>query len=136
MAKYSGGCACGNVRYEVKGEPVMNGHCQCDKCRHLSGCGHSDMMFFMKDQVKLSGNMTDWSYVADSGANAMRHFCPKCGSPIAGTGDGAPMMIGITAGSLDDPSAYKPQIVVFARGDREWDLMAAELPRFPGMPPM
>lgn len=136
MAKYAGGCACGSVRYVAEGEPVLNGHCQCNKCRHLSGCGHSDILFFTKDQVKLTGKLASWGYVADSGADALRHFCPTCGSPIAGTGSRAPTMIGIMAGSLDDPSVYQPQIVVFASPDREWDLIAADLPRFPGMPPM
>ena len=44
--------------------------------------------------------------------------------------------LGITAGSLDDPSVYKPQVVVFAKTDRDWDLIAADLPHFPGMPPV
>ena len=136
MPKYSGGCACGAVHYEISAEPMMTGHCQCDKCRHLSGSGHSDLMFFAKDAVKIKGKMSKWSYTADSGKQATRSFCTTCGSHICGTGKGAPTMIGITAGSLDDPSVYKPQIVVFAKTDRAWDLIAADLPRFPGMPPM
>jgi hypothetical protein len=32
-----GGCACGAVRYEFTGEPVMMGHCQCRACQRDSG---------------------------------------------------------------------------------------------------
>jgi hypothetical protein len=44
MAKtYTGGCACGAIRYEVSDEAVFQNHCQCIDCQSRSGTarGHS-----------------------------------------------------------------------------------------------
>jgi hypothetical protein len=42
----------------------------------------------------------------------------------------------ITAGSLDDPSQYKPSIDIFTSSAQPWDYMNPALPKFPKMPPM
>jgi hypothetical protein len=44
-------------------------------------------------------------------------------------------MITIRATGLDDPSVFKPQMVVFARRAQPWDRIEG-LPTFETMPPM
>jgi hypothetical protein len=44
-------------------------------------------------------------------------------------------MIGIRAGSFDDPSLYKPQMNIFAKNAQKWAVLDPNLPQFPGMPP-
>lgn len=41
----------------------------------------------------------------------------------------------VTVGSLDDPSKFKPAVVVYAAKGYDWDTLAPGLKRFPGMPP-
>jgi hypothetical protein len=136
MSKITGGCACGAVKYEISAEPMMQVHCQCSKCRRLSGTGHTAFQVFPADAVKLTGKLASWSYTADSGAKASRGHCPQCGSPVTGEATSMPGFMGIMAGSLDDPSAFKPQIVAFTESGQSWDVLAEGLPRFPKMPPM
>ena len=31
--RYSGGCACGAIRYETGSEPIVEIHCQCRDCQ-------------------------------------------------------------------------------------------------------
>lgn len=38
------------------------------------------------------------------------------------------------AGSLDDPSWYRPGRDIFVRSAQPWDLMPPELPKSDGMP--
>jgi hypothetical protein len=40
-----------------------------------------------------------------------RGFCPTCGSPVIGARTGLPDAMTISAGSFDDPSVFKPQVV-------------------------
>jgi hypothetical protein len=136
MTKFTGGCACGAVRYEIDAQPVMQLHCQCSKCRKLSGTGHTAIMAFPGPAVKLTGRLAGWSYIADSGATATRYHCPACGSPISGETTGVPGVLAIMAGSLDDPSVFKPQAAVFTETGQHWDVLAEHLPRFAKMPPM
>jgi hypothetical protein len=48
----------------------------------------------------------------------------------------APDLAMITAGSLDDPSLYKPTLDIFTASAQPWDHMNPALAKFPKMPPM
>ncbi len=43
---YTGGCACRAVRYEIRGAPVFQNHCQCRDCQYKSGTGHGSYLTF------------------------------------------------------------------------------------------
>jgi hypothetical protein len=53
--RYSGGCLCGALRYEAKGEPLFAGHCYCADCRKASGSGFIPFMGFASSAVQFSG---------------------------------------------------------------------------------
>lgn len=36
---FTGGCACGAIRYEISSEPLFSNHCQCRDCQRKSGTG-------------------------------------------------------------------------------------------------
>ena len=46
LLRYSGGCACGAVRYETVSAPVFQNHCQCRTCQRRSGTGHGSYLTF------------------------------------------------------------------------------------------
>ena len=80
---YTGGCACGAVRYEIPAEPIFMNDCQCRHCQQTSGTGHGSYLTFpSRAQVKVTGLATHWDMVADSGKVKTRAFCPTCGSPV------------------------------------------------------
>jgi hypothetical protein len=43
---YTGGCACGAIRYEIPAEPVVTNDCQCRDCQRESGTGHGSHLTF------------------------------------------------------------------------------------------
>lgn len=133
---YTGGCACGSVRYEIAAESVMAGHCQCRDCQHASGGGHASMLMFPADAIKITGTAKYHQVRADSGNMVNRGFCPDCGSPLFGKSSGMPNMATVTVGSLDDPSRFKPQFSVYNSRGHAWDQLDAATPKFPKMPPM
>ena len=55
---YTGGCACGAIRYEIAAEPLMAGHCQCRDCQRDSGTGHASHMAFPRVAAHVSGQAT------------------------------------------------------------------------------
>ena len=43
---YTGGCACGAIRYEISDEPMVMADCQCRDCQRKSGTGHGSYLTF------------------------------------------------------------------------------------------
>ena len=102
---YTGGCACGAIRYQISGEPLVSNHCQCRDCQRKSGTGHGSYLTFpSREAVTLTGEAKHWDMVGDSGNVKTRAFCPTCGSPVYLTFAAMPELFTIHAASLDDPT--------------------------------
>ncbi len=132
--KATGGCLCGAVRYEIDGEPIFAGHCHCSDCRKATGTGHVSVTALPRSAVKVTGETRGYSVTGDSGQPFTRNFCPVCGSLIFGESATMPGMMTITAGTLDDPSAFEPQMVIYTKSRPAWDRIDSGLPEFEGMP--
>ena len=134
---YTGGCACGAVRYEISDEPMVQNDCQCSDCQHTSGTGHGSYLTFAdRTKVRLEGAATSWDMTGDSGNVKTRAFCPACGSPVYLTFSAMPDLFTIHAASLDDPGRYQPQMLTYAARGHAWDRVDPDLPKFDKMPPM
>lgn len=136
MSKYfSGGCACGLIRYETSSEPVVQNHCQCTDCQKRSGTGHASYLAFaQRTTMKISGEAKTWSVAGDSGNDKIHAFCPTCGTPIYLTFSAMPDVIAIHAASLDDPSTFEPQFVTYTIRGQAWDTIDPSLAKFERMP--
>ena len=131
----TGGCLCGAVRYEVAAEPVYIGHCHCRSCQRASGAGHATYVGVPRAALTVRGETRFYALTGGSGRQALRHFCPVCGSQLFGTGEMDPGTATLYAGSLDDPSAIRPDAAINVRSRQPWDRVAGGLPEFDGMPP-
>lgn len=129
MSRLTGGCACGSVRYSIEAEPTFSFHCQCRQCQHATGTGHASLFIVPKSAVSVTGDLTFYAQSADDGATVNRGFCPRCGSPILGNSSGHPEVVLVTAASLDDPSRFKPQKLVFSDTGQGWDYIDPALHR-------
>jgi len=133
--KTSGSCQCGEVTYEITGEPMFSAHCCCDDCRKASGADHITAAFFMRTQVSINGDVSEYRTTADSGSTNIRQFCPKCGSRLFSLNSAREGVIGIQVGTMDNPQGIVPRAVVYAKGRNEWDMFNDQLPQFEQMPP-
>nr|WP_295887741.1 GFA family protein [uncultured Devosia sp.] len=132
---YAGGCACGAIRYEVAGEPVAMNDCQCRQCQRDSGSGHASYMTFVGADVALAGMPSSWDFTGDGGTVKRRAFCPDCGTPVYMTFPAMPDVFVLRAGSLDDPSRYKPDMVYWTETAQAWDHLDPAVVKFARMPP-
>jgi hypothetical protein len=120
-APYTGGCACCAIRYEVAAEPLWADHCQCRDCQRMTGGGHASMTAFPEAALRLTGTPRSHSVTADSRQTASRGFCPTCGPFLLWRSSGMPGTVEIAADSLDDPSLFTPQLVVYTHSAQAWD---------------
>jgi hypothetical protein len=132
---YTGGCACGAIRYEIAGEPVVMNDCQCRDCQHESGTGHGSHLTFLRSGVQLQGEARHWDMVADSGNVKTRAFCPTCGSPVYMTFAAMPQFFTVRAASLDQPERYRPQMATYTVRGHAWDRLDPAVQHFERMPP-
>ena len=128
--RYTGGCLCGALRYEAKGEPLFAGHCYCADCRKASGSGFVPFMGFSSSAVVFSGQTRIFRSKAANGGDAVRNFCPICGSLVFGGEVGKDDSHTIYAGSLDDPSSFRPTIAIFTRNRPIWAVVPSDLTMF------
>ena len=131
---YSGGCLCGAVRYEAQGEPLYAGHCYCEDCRKASGSGFIPFMGFARESVRFSGEPRQFTCKAANGNDAVRNFCGVCGGLVFGGTVGKDRQFTIYAGSLDDPTAFRPRVAIFTRNRPAWAFVPAGLKVFEGLP--
>jgi len=135
-APFTGGCMCRAVRYECSVEPFATGNCHCRDCQQSSGSAFVPGLFVPQDAVKIKGEVKYYDVKADSGNTISRGFCPNCGATLFGISTSLPSIIGIRAGSLDDPSWYRPAVDFYTASAQPWDYMNPDLPKFPKQPQM
>ena len=136
MSKTKGGCQCGAVRYQSEAEPMLSIICHCRQCQRASGTIGNTFIAVPKAAVEITGEVRYFETKGDSGKPVHRGFCPTCGSRMFGLADAAPDLIAISAGSMDDPSTFKPGMHVYTGAAQPWDRIHDDLPAFPAMPPM
>jgi hypothetical protein len=130
----TGGCLCGQVRYEARGEPDFAGYCFCADCRKASGSGFVPFMGFPASALRIMGETRLSRAKSIRGSEAVRNHCAVCGGLVFGGIVGTDVSHTIYAGSLDDPSSFHPQVAIFARDRPAWVLLPPGLTVFETMP--
>ena len=130
----TGGCLCGQVRYEVRGAPIYAGLCYCGDCQKASGSAFVPFMGYAAADFEVTGQTRHVRSPAARGGEAVRNICPECGSLVFGGIVGVHEQHTIYAGSLDDPSAFRPTMAIFNRRRPAWSPLPEGLTVFEEMP--
>jgi len=132
---FTGGCACGAIRYRCDAEPLLALNCHCRDCQRASGTAFAAIIRVPATAFTVTkGTPKFFTVTGNSGNTVSRGFCPECGSPLFSRLSGMPNFVGLRVGSLDDPSSYRPTLDIFVTSAQPWDHMNPQLPKFPGYP--
>ena len=126
--KRQGGCLCGQVRYEVSGDPMAVVICHCKNCQKQSGSTFSINMIGQADQVSLQGNLSNFADEGDTGNPVNRKFCANCGSPILSEILSQGNLIALKLGTLDDTSDIEPQTQFWCISKQNWLSLNTDMP--------
>lgn len=121
MNLLKGSCACGDIEYEIQGEPEFSFHCQCRQCQRITGSGHASQLMVKVDNTTISGKLTFYTQLADGENTKSSGFCATCGSPILTKVREYPDMLYFHAASLNDPSQFHPQKILYDSSKQPWD---------------
>ncbi len=115
--KVTGGCLCGEIRYESDVPPYLVGYCHCKMCQKSVGNLFGTGAFFKKANFRYTKGAPSWF----SSQDAKRGFCSQCGSPVAFQRIGHEHdYCAIWLGTLDCPDAYRPTVEWHTESKISW----------------
>ena len=127
-----GSCACGRVRYEIRGEllgPVTC--CHCWRCRKHSGSSFGTTAGVNASDLSLLAGeelLSSW----ESSPGVHRFFAGCCGSPIYKRHDDATAVLGFRLGTLDSDPLKKAELHFTVGSKVPWVELDDSLPQEPG----
>jgi hypothetical protein len=129
--RITGGCLCGQVRYEIKVEPRLQLLCHCSSCRKHTGSAFSMSALVPRDEIEMAGPLKTYLDKGDSGNEIKRVFCPNCGSSLFSEVAARPDSLALKAGTIDDPSWFKPRVNLWTDSALPWVPIDPECKNFP-----
>jgi hypothetical protein len=130
-----GGCQCGNIRYQVSGDPVAVGVCHCGECQRQSGSAFGMSWVVLQTQFELlRGTVKTFTRNSDSGRSLECAFCPDCGTRLYHVPGYRAGIINVKPGTLDDPSAARPTREIWTSRKHAWVRFEGDLESSKGQP--
>ena len=127
--RISGRCACGAIKYTTAADPKFTLICQCRQCQRISGSGHAAQFAVSVEETSIDGEVKFYDQVAESGNTVSSGFCSNCGSPVLKKTTKVPELFFFHAATMDSPSTFKPQVVVYEESKQPWDHVDPAIPR-------
>lgn len=131
LQQLSGGCYCGQVRYQANSVSREVTECHCSQCRKQAGHRYAGTWARTSD-VAIEGADTITWYRASP--DAERGFCSICGSHLFWKQSNEDNM-GILAASVDEPSGLRLAKHIFVANKGDYYEITDGLPQFPGYDP-
>jgi hypothetical protein len=78
---HSSSCFCGEVKFEVTGDPVAMGYCHCSSCRHWSAGPVNAFTLWKPDALKVTQGAANIGTFNKTPASS-RKWCKKCGGHL------------------------------------------------------
>lgn len=126
-----GGCGCGAVRYRLNDEPIFVNNCHCTLCQRQTGAGSAVNAFIEMDRLEhLSGELAEHEFATGSGANQIVVRCARCGTPVWSHYRLGRKAAAVRVGSLDNPSAVRPDAAIYVADKPSWAPLPDGVPRF------
>lgn len=125
-----GGCACGTIRYRLESEPLFVHCCHCLNCQRQTGSAFVINLLIEAERVEMvAGTPQPVDVPRDDGSVQRIFRCPSCQVAVFSE-YGRPGVRFVRGGTLDDPSAVKPDVHIYTRSKVGWVALPAETPAF------
>ncbi len=128
---FEGGCACGAVRYRMGSAPMFVHCCHCRDCQRQTGSAFVLNALIETNRVTvLSGEPVPYLMPTDSGRPHTVFRCPACGTAVWSEYGGVKSLRFVRVGTLDDPTAFTPDVHIFVRSKLPWIALPEGVPAF------
>lgn len=120
----TGGCACGNIRFEIHNDPMIVHACHCTDCQRHSGSPFTVNAWTEASNLEFIENTQEnvaTSTLPSSGSGKPHNlcFCPSCSTAIYSQYQ-APHSVFVRVHTLDNPSSLSPDVHIWTRSKPDW----------------
>ncbi|WP_273505486.1 GFA family protein [Fulvimarina manganoxydans] len=122
----TGGCQCGQIRYQISAVPMLYYLCHCTECQRQTASAFGESLRCESETVSITGDLATISWSAASGTKRHGDYCPSCGVRILHRSDARPGNVNVKAGTLDDASWLKPAGHSWTRSKRSFVAIPAD----------
>jgi hypothetical protein len=131
MTSFSGGCACGAVRYRLKSEPMFVHCCHCRDCQRQTGSAFVLNALIETDRIEVeAGTPQPVALPTESGRPHDVYRCPACLTALWSDYGRRPRLRFVRVGTLDDAASLAPDVHIFTRSKLPWITLPAGQPAF------
>lgn len=123
----SGGCCCGDIRYEATGQSVLVELCHCRSCRHTIGAPLMAWVAFRRSEFSVTAG-TCTAYESSPGVE--RTFCGRCGTSLTLADRRFPDEIYVSVSAFDDAEKLPPEFHIWRSHRLSWLETTDTLPRY------
>lgn len=116
----SGGCQCGQVRYEITKPPHTLYCCHCTECQTQAASAFGMSLRVSGDSLKFSGETSAFRRDKGKATEVECVYCPYCGTRIFHRRDITAVNYTIKAGTLDDTSTLNPVGHIWVGSKQSW----------------
>lgn len=121
---YTGGCQCGQIRYEIRAKPLTLYVCHCTECQKQSSSAFGMSMPVPRAAVIiLKGQPKQWKRVSNSGREVSCFFCGECGTRLFHNPERNPKVSNIKPGTLDNTSWLRPVGNTWTQSAQKWVIL-------------
>lgn len=124
-------CSCGQLSARITGDPVRISICHCLACQRRTGSVFAQQARFLRENVTITGNSTEYILVGDEGSRARFHFCPQCGATVYYEAEGLEAYLTIPVGAFADPDFPSPTVSVYESRMHQWVVPPRDAEHFP-----
>ncbi len=128
MARASGGCLCGAVRFELASEPFDCGWCHCRTCQLFGGAPAMPFASVPREDFAWTRGQDEVRAIRSS-SFGRRRFCGQCGTPLMVEVDHQPETVDFPVVTLDKPESVRPEFHIFWGSKVSWFDPVDRLPR-------
>lgn len=127
----SGQCFCGAVRFRMHGAPMFVHCCHCRDCQRQSGSAFAVNGLIEAERVDLlEGEPVATRMATESGYPHDIYRCPSCQSALWSDYGGRTWLRFLRMATLDDPSAFAPDVHIYTRSKVAWLSLPEDTPAF------
>lgn len=121
----TGGCHCGQIKYQFTAPLKDIAHCHCSICRRTTG---GIVTTWITIPLKAFQWLKDTPAKYQSSASCSRYFCQNCGAHLALFTTQSPNTIDVTIATLDHPELAPADKHIWVKNQLPWLHLDEHLP--------